>query len=308
MTSSPTLPNLFIVGAAKAGTTSLHVLLSRHPATFMSEPKEPRFFAYEGERPEAFGGPGASSLVSSIVKTRDEYEQLFAGVTDERVVGESSPAYLYSQVAAGRIHEAVPDARIVVLLRDPADRAYSHWVDNVGSGWEPVHDFARVLDLAEERRRENWWRKWDYVGHGFYAAQLKRYLDRFPADQIKVLLFEDMLGEHPAGVEDLCEFLDLDPALLERQELPRANTGGVPRSRTLTAVLSRRNPIRSSLRLVLPSGIRAPARRALVRRNTTKPPLDPDTRARLQELYRGDVRELEALIDRDLSHWLRPSN
>jgi hypothetical protein len=117
-----------------------------------------------------------------------------------------------------------------------------------------------------------------------------------------------MLGEHPAGVDELCKFLDLDPALLERQELPRANTGGLPRSRTLTAVLSRRNPIRSSLRVVLPSGIRARARRTLVQRNTTKPALDPGTRARLQELYRGDVCELESLIDRDLSHWLRPSN
>src|SRR5262249_19186614 len=160
---------------------------------FMSELKEPRYFAYEGECPEAYGGPGADSLITSIVKTRDEYERLFAGVTDQPVVGESSPAYLYSPVAAGRIQETIPYAKIVVVLRDPAARAYSHWVDNVGSGWEPVHDFAAALDLAEERRRENWWRKWDYLGHGFYAEQLKRYLERFPCEQIKVLLFEDLL-------------------------------------------------------------------------------------------------------------------
>jgi hypothetical protein len=302
-----TLPNLFIIGAAKAGTTSLHVLLSRHPAAFMSEPKEPRFFAYEGESPEAYGGPGASGLISSIIKTRADYEQLFAGVTDQRVIGESSPAYLYSHVAAARIHEAVPRAKIVVVLRDPADRAYSHWVDNVGSGWEPVHDFASVLDLADDRRRQNWWRKWDYIGHGFYAAQLKRYLDKFPASQIKVLLFEDMLGEQPRGVNDLCEFLDLDPALFEQQELPRANIGGLPRSRALTALLSRRNPVGSSLRRVLPSGVRARARSALVRRNTSRPALDPATRARLQEIYRDDIHDLEGLLDRDLSAWLRTS-
>src|SRR6185312_3684389 len=176
MTHTSRLPNLLIVGAAKAGTTSLHALINRHPAAFMSELKEPRFFAYEGERPEAFGGPDAHILISSIVKTRSEYERLFAGVTDERVVGESSPAYLYSPVAATRIRETIPDAKIIVVLRDPAERAYSHWVDNVGSGWEPVHDFARALDLYDERCRQNWWRKWDYIGHGYYAEQLERYL------------------------------------------------------------------------------------------------------------------------------------
>jgi hypothetical protein len=306
MTSSGRLPNLLIVGAAKAGTTSLHALLSRHPAAFMSEPKEPRFFAYEGERPEAFGGPGASDLISSIVRTRAEYEQLFAGVIDERVIGESSPAYLYSPVAADRIHATIPDAKIIVVLRDPAERAYSHWVDNVGTGWEPVHDFARALDLAEERRRQNWWRKWDYVGHGFYAAQLKRYIDRFPTAQIKVLLFEEILGRKAHGIDDIYAFLGLERGLIEQQELPRANAGGLPRSRALTAVLSQRNPLRSSLRRVLPPGARARVRQALVRRNTEKPPLDPTTRARLQDIYRADIHELEALIDRDLSHWLLP--
>jgi hypothetical protein len=305
MTSSRTLPNLLIVGAAKAGTTSLHTLLGRHPAAFMSEPKEPRFFAYEGESPEAFGGPGASVLISTIVKTRADYEQLFADVSDERVVGESSPAYLYSPVAAARIHETIPNAKIIVLLRDPAERAYSHWVDNVGSGWEPVHDFTRVLDLAEERRRENWWRKWDYIGHGFYAEQLRRYLERFPSDQVKVLMFEELLRGDGSSLGDLFDFLELDRSSLEEQQLPRANAGGLPRSRALTAVMSQGNPLRSSLRHLLPAGVRSRFRQALVRRNTTKPPLDPAARARLQEIYRADICQLEGLLNRDLSAWLQ---
>ena len=215
-------------------------------------------------------------------------------------MGESSPAYLYSPVAAARIHETIPDAKIVVVLRDPADRAYSHWVDNVANRWEPVHDFAKVLDLAEERRRQNWWRKWDYVGHGFYAAQLKRYLDRFPAHQVKVLLFDDMLGEHPRGIDDLCEFLDLDPAPFGRQELPRAKSV-VCHDPHPHGVLSGHNPVRSSLRRVLPSTIRARVRNALVRRNTVRRPLERATRAKLHEIYRDDIHKLEGLLDRDLS-------
>src|SRR5437879_4218078 len=116
MTSGARLPNLLIVGAAKAGTTSLHALLGRHPAAFMSEPKEPRFFSYEGENAEAFGGPGAGVLINGIVKTQTEYKRLFAGVTAEHVVGESSPAYLYSPLAAARIRQMIPDAKIVVVL------------------------------------------------------------------------------------------------------------------------------------------------------------------------------------------------
>jgi hypothetical protein len=308
MTSSCRLPNLLIVGAAKAGTTSLHALISRHPAAFMSEPKEPRFFAYEGERPEEFGGPGAGDLINSVIKTRAEYERLFAGVTDERVVGESSPAYLYSPVAAARIRETIPDAKMVVLLRDPAERAYSHWVDNVGSGWEPVQDFARVLDLAEERRQQNWWRKWDYIGHGFYAEQLRRYIERFRKDQLKVLMFDDIRGPNARGLDDLFTFLELDPSLLAQQQLPRANAGGLPRSHALTALMSQRNPVRSALRHVLPAGMRRRLRQGLVERNTAKPPLDPHARARLQEIYRADITELEGLLDRDLSAWLRTSS
>jgi hypothetical protein len=274
----------------------------------MSEIKEPRFFAYEGERPETFGGPGAAILIDSVVKTQTEYERLFDAANGKRIVGESSPAYLYSPVAAARINDALPNAKIVAVLRDPCERAYSHWVDNVTNGWEPVRDFGRALDLAEQRDQENWWRKWDYIGHGFYAEQLKRYLDRFPADQVKVLMFEDLLGEESDSLGELFEFLGLDPSLLEQRQLPKANAGGLPRSRALARLMSGQSFIRSSMRRVVPAALRARARRELVRRNTSKPPLDAATRVRLQDIYRDDIGQLEAILDRDLSPWLSARN
>jgi hypothetical protein len=305
MASAGTLPNLLIIGAAKAGTTSLHGYLQRHPQAYMSALKEPRYFAYDGEVAESFAGPDASGLIEAIVKTQADYERLFDEAEDARVVGESSPAYLYSPTAPARIHKTVPSAKLVVALRDPAERAYSHWVDNVGAGWEPVLDFEQALDLADQRQRENWWRKWDYIGHGYYAEQLSRYLQLFPREQIKVLLFEDLKGDPDAVIRELLLFLELDPTL-EHPGIRRENAGGVPRSRTLAAVASNPNALRTTARRLLPRSLRARVRREIAARNVHKPAMAPSARMRLVETYRRDIDLLADLIGRDLSSWLRP--
>lgn len=300
-----TLPNFLVVGAAKAGTTSLYAHLGQHPDVFMTALKEPRFFAYEGEEPQSFAGPGSERLITSIVRTRGEYEALFVQAQGESAIGESSPAYLYSPVAARRIQEVIPHAKIVAVLRDPAERAHSHWVDNVGSGWEPVRDFTAALDLAEERRRANWWRKWDYIGHGFYGEQLRRYFRVFPREQIRVFLFEDLVNGWESRRAELLEFLEVDP-LLGPRALGRENRGAVPRFELVDRLLSRSNPVRTVLRHGMPPRMREAIRRQVSKTNTQTPALAPQLRLRLQAMYREDVLGLEELIDRDLSAWLAP--
>jgi hypothetical protein len=292
------LPNFFIVGAAKSGTTALYRYLRQHPDVYLPDVKEPRFFSYDPSDRTQYAGPRAHELIDSVVKDQAAYEALYAAVNGESAIGDVSPAYLPSPIAAGRIRAAVPDARVVAVLRDPVERAYSHFLDNVGSGWETETDFERVLDLREERRRERWWRKWDYVGNGFYGAQLERYCDAFEPDRIQVYLYDDLRADARGLVGDLLGFLGVDPSA-ELDVSGRHNVSAVPRSRGVQRLLSAPAPVRSALKPLVPTHVRSRLRRG----NLHRPEMSDVARARLREIYREDVERLEALIGRDLSAW-----
>jgi hypothetical protein len=292
------LPNFFIVGAAKSGTTALYRYLRQHPDVYLPEVKEPRFFAHDPDDDTEYAGPRAHVLIDSVVKDLAQYEALYAGVNGERAIGDASPAYLPSPVAAERIRAAVPDARIVAVLRDPVERAYSHFLDNVGSGWEPETDFERVLDLREQRRAERWWRKWDYVDNGLYAAQLERYFEAFDRDRIRIYLHDELRADAHGLLTDLLTFLEVDPSV--QLEVSKGhNVSAVPRSKSVHRLLSAPAPVRRALKPLVPGR----ARRRIRRRNLHRPEMPAPARARLRDLYREDVRRLEALIGRDLSAW-----
>src|SRR5262249_36967074 len=144
-----------VLGVAKAGTTSLHSYLSQHPQIYMSRMKEPHFFAY-GEAPlPAFIGPGVDRLKDRIVATWDAYQTLFAEMNGERACGEVSTTNIM-QRACERIKHYLPKARLIVILRQPAERAYSQFLHMRRYGWEPMADFAAALAAEEMRRQQNW--------------------------------------------------------------------------------------------------------------------------------------------------------
>jgi Sulfotransferase family len=292
------LPNFFIVGAAKSGTTALYRYLSQHRDVYLPDVKEPRFFSYDPDDRTRYAGPRAHELIDSVVKDQEAYEALYAAVDGESAIGDVSPAYLPSPIAAGRIRAAVPEARIVAVLRDPVERAYSHFLDNVGSGWEQETDFERVLDLRDERRRERWWRKWDYVDNGFYAAQLERYFEVFERERIRIYLYEELRADTQGVVTDLLRFLDVDPSV-EIDVSKRFNVSGVHRSRGVQRLLSAPAPVRRAVKPLVPAGVRSRIRRG----NLHRPEMPAVARVRLREIYREDVERLEALIGRDLSAW-----
>ena len=207
-------PNFFILGAARCGTTSLYRSLERHPDVFMSSPKEPVFFEAEWER-------GADYY----------WEKYFRGWNGEPVVGEARPANLFLPFVPERIRQLAPEAKLLVVLRDPVDRAYSNWRLRRLDGFEPA-TFAEAIrdNLASlEGGRtfagaagEQLWRDRAgrlrgpdgmrvYVDLGYYAEQLARYLELFPRRQIKVLWFEDLRSNAADVVREAWRFLDLDP-------------------------------------------------------------------------------------------------
>lgn len=297
-----TLPNFLIIGVAKTGTTSLYKYLEQHPQVYMSDFKEPGFFAFEGETLD-FQGPGAKNRINKWSVTDIEaYEQMFAGATDEKAIGEATPLYLYYPKACDRIKHYIPHAKLIAMLRDPVERAFSNYVWAVQQGAEPL-DFAAAIAAEPERLKNNWGPRWHYKDPGFYYAQVKRYFDRFEREQIKIYLHEDFIANPLEIVRDMFQFLEIDPNFVP--DLSRKfNRSGIPRNQAWQKFLSKPNAIKSVLKPFLPLQFRQKLQKDLKEKNLFKPTLSPDMRQQLKECYREDILKLQELIERDLSNWL----
>lgn len=290
-----TLPNFIVIGVAKAGTTSLYRYLDQHPQVYMYPEKGTNYFGYEDARswPETDGAE-PPLLRHFRVRTFDEYAVSFAGANDERAVGEVSPQYFRCPSAARRIRESLPDAKLVVSLRNPADRAFSGFLmrtrrgEVVGSAYD---------DLTPEA---------SHVREGLYYQRLKRYFDAFPRDQIKVYLFDDLKRDPTGVVVDLMEYIGVDTAFVPDTAV-RYNPASVPRSRTLNRLYFHPTLVRTA-KAMLPESGQSLAKRLRARNLHAPPTFPPDLRSDLLAFYRDDILALEQLIDRDLSVWLNGSS
>jgi hypothetical protein len=290
-----TMPNFFIVGAQKAGTTSLYQYLNQHPQVYMSPRKEPHFF--EGMHSE-FRRPGRRSVP---VRNLAEYQALFAGASGERAIGETSASYLFSPRAPGIIKSSIPDAKIIAILRNPADRAYSNFVYCVQVGREPLGSFAEGLQAEEARTRDKWGPLWYYKQKGFYYAQVKRYFDTFGRDQVGVWLYEDLRNDTFGVLGEVFQFLGIDECFVPDAS-SEYNPSGIPRVGRLYAgvrTLTARNP--ALVERVLPARLRGYVKRRIF---VKPPPFPPEVRRQLTDSYREDILRLQELIGRDLLVWL----
>jgi hypothetical protein len=307
MPPSSQLPNFLILGAAKAGTTSLHSYLKTHPGIYLSPIKEPLYFAFPETRP-VFTGPNSKrrNQDPTIIWKIEDYRRLFAGRTSEPAAGEVSPQYLYRECSPGAIRKLIPEAKLIAILRDPADRAYSHFCHSRRDGREPLSDFAEALAAEDKRIAAGWWFNFHYRNRGYYAKQLKRYLELFPREQILVLLYDDMVSDCQGLLRRICAFLGVDENhgfdTTERHNV----TIGIPRSLFLDRFLNSTGPAKRLIRRIVPADVRLSTFHRLNALNLApQPAFDPSVRRQLVSAFKPDILELEQLIDRDLSAWLR---
>ncbi len=297
------LPNFLVLGVAKAGTTSLHAYLAQHPQIYMSPRKEPHFFAY-GEAPlPDFTGPDSQNARQRAIPTFAAYQALFAGWTNELAIGEASTTNFMAR-ACERIHTYLPDARLILILRQPADRAYSQFLHTRRMGLEPLTDFAQALADEEARTQNPWLPAFTYTRAGFYAPILQQYLDCFPREQLRIYLYEEWQAQTLPVLQDIFGFIGVEPGFVPDTAI-RLNTAAVPRNRWLVRFLRGTHPLKQWLKPLLPAHWRQRTVRTLSTYNLTKPPpFDPHLRTQLNQLYRHDIQQTAALIGRDLSHWL----
>ena len=287
----PVLPTFIIIGAPRAGTTTLYEHLKRHPEVGMSVVKETNFFAYEPGMTAPKEVPGWFP-----VRTLEEYAAQFAHAGGRKAVGEASPIYLSTPGAAARIHALLPRVRLVAVLRNPVDRAYSGyvtWLRETNRRLDPRSDLVPGADWA---RPDSHW-----VKTGHYARLLGEFLKVFDPEQIKIFLYEDLVASPGTVLADLHAFIGVAPRPVD--DLPRHNRGGQPRIPLVNAVL-RNHRLRKGLGPLTPPWMERVGRRIVAANREAPPPLPDAVRARLREHYRDSVRDLEAMLGRGLGGWL----
>jgi hypothetical protein len=269
------LPNFLIIGAMRSGTSSLAYYLRDHPQVFMARNKELHFFT------------------DRFDNGLDWYRYQFGGGDGHAVVGEATPTYMYDPVAVERMAAVLPVAKLVAVLRNPVDRAYSHYWHQVEKGRETA-SFAEAVAAEPDRiaGREGWERRaWAYVDKGRYRRQLDCVCSFYPRDAIHVILFEDLRDRPDATFASVCEFLGVDtayaPPTLGRVVNPhiRVRSERVRRA-------TRRLPKRLQ---DLVGRINAPP--------TEYPPMEPGMRATLTRTFEPENDALAGWLGRDLSAW-----
>lgn len=299
-------PTFLVIGAMRAGTTSLYQILRSHPSVFMASVKETNFFAFsEGKTDLPLDPQAEATLLANSITSVDKYVALFEGSGSAKVTGEVSPSYLFSPGAAARIMDCLPEAKIVALLRDPVERAYSAYLRRSGVSTDP----GSFMTAAETEHRK--FLSGERLPHyplivgSMYAGHLDRFLSAIPASQLWVRIFEDFWSHPDAAFAELQSFLDIQPF---RHGIPRLNRSGVPRYRRIDKVL------RSGARVKGLIKTRLPARtvRSLVNLkqriedwSLSRPETLPaGMRTHLIERYfEEDIQKTERMLGRDLTRW-----
>jgi hypothetical protein len=298
-------PQFLVIGAARSGTTALYQHLAEHPRLFLTEPKEPHYFALAGTTP-AFTGPGDRQTINRLAVTdRDAYAALYRPARSDQVRGEASVSTMYYPEAVRRVREEVPDARLICMLRDPADRAFSAYGFMRTRAFEPCASFEEALADEPRRIEAGWHHIWHYTAMSRYGEQLRHVLDVFPREQVLVLRHEDMVADVDAVLARVHGFLGV-PVLPHTVE-PDPHRSGEPRSRFLSRVVSTHHPLKKVVSPLLPVALRRRLRRAVVRRNVVRSSYGEETRRALVDTFRADVELLEQLTGLDLAAWRDPA-
>ena len=293
------VPNFFVIGAMKSATTSLYTYLYQHPEIFMTDIKEPMFFNNYQQQNDY-------KLMGTISKKNTDFSKylnLFSKVDKEIAVGEASPSYIYNPKAASLIKSKFPNSKIIAILRHPTDRAYSNFLHVRRAGRETELDFSKALDVEHDRIKDNWSPLYHYVNQGYYSVQLERYFKEFPKDNIRIYLFEDLINNPNQTLRDIFDFLSVKTDL-KIDVNKKSNVSGDPNGLFGWIVKKMRfyNLMPNiTISKYLPSFIISFITKVIYKKPQK---LDNHLRNEITKTYYLDeIKKLEKIIGRDLSHW-----
>jgi len=301
------LPTFLVIGAMRAGTTTLYYELAQHPDVHMAPVKEPNYFAMDNGTPDLpLTAEAIGTMISASVTDLEGYRQLFRGSAAAKAIGDVSPSYLYSPSAAARISAALPEVQIVALLRDPVDRAYSAYIRRAGA----VSDPQAFLEAVESEHRAVEQGQplplYPLVLGGLYAHHLTRYTKAFAPSRMWIRLYEEFWSAPVQSFAHLHQFIGVSPRTPASEV--RLNRSGVPRFPALDRLIRSGSGVKGFAKRNLPPRVV----RGLVNAKqkaedwSMQPPevLPAEIRERLVDQYfESDIHKLESLLGRSLDAW-----
>lgn len=309
-------PNFFIVGAAKSGTTSLYKYLSSHPEVYFSPIKEPNYFStdidphafnktYRKYTPVIYNDPPPEyhrlpNYQVGFVRNKNYYNALFAGATTEKVLGEASTSYLYSEEAAKNIYAYNPEARIMIMLRNPIERAFSHYLMALKYGFTKL-TFRNALESDQKKKNKGWGISELFIELGMYYNQLLRYYQVFPHSQIKVLLFDDFVSNTQTILRECENFLHIRACQCSIDK-PKYNPAQIPKYKTLNNFVTHTG-IKKVFNAIFPDKFSQFLKSKVY--IDDKPSLSVADKKYLLTVYRAEIEKTSELIGKDLSGWLK---
>jgi len=297
------LPDFMIVGAAKCGTTSLIKYLEENPQVFVSEKKEPKYFTYEFLNNYGYKGEGDQITKKVSVSSFESYKKLFKKAKTDQIVGEGSVDTLfYYDKTISKIKNEIGDPKIIIMLRNPVDRAisaYSHLIRDE----RETKSFEEGLALERERLNNGYEYIWGYKEAGLYADAVAAFFKNFT--HVKVIFFEDFINNTIKEVHDTLEFLGISEK--HTFNTSKHNISGKPKNKILNRFLNKPSILKNIVKKLFTSDIGLKIKNALQKRNLEKITVSKKTKNELCKYFIKDVVALEKFLQKDLTNW-KPKN
>lgn len=290
--------NFMLIGATKSGTSSIYEYLKQHPSVFLPTTKEPKYFQWENES-HRYSTQLDSNIFKNSVTTFDEYQKLFLGSDSFKAVGEASVSYLYNRNTAERIHKRYSNTKLIAVLRRPDQRAFSHFVHTKWLGHEPL-SFSEAIKSEEQRINNNWGPSWHYIQQGFYSEQIQRYYNYFGREQVKIVLYDDLIKDPIKLMAELFEHIEVDNFLPDMGK--KHNVKSFAKFPMIEKMIVNDSIIKSLVKRILPQSLKG----SIKKMNHEKLVFPEEMHEQLIDIFSGEITKLEKLIDRDLSSWRKP--
>tara|TARA_B100001146_G_scaffold54167_1_gene47500 strand:- start:3922 stop:4791 length:870 start_codon:yes stop_codon:yes gene_type:complete len=281
-------PNFFIVGAPKSGTTNMSYYLMQHPQVFMPENLEPYYFA-RLDIPQNYK--------REIISDEKKYLNLFKNAKNCKVVGESSPVYLYCPHSALEIKNRFPNSKLIISLRNPIEIAYSEYFSLKFMGFDQNRSFDELLDSSEEQLTRNEFHIDSLLEAGFYSKHIKRFQKIFSKNQIKIIIFEEYVKNTVPTINSILSFLGIKESITF--DVTPKGAYKVPRN-FASQKLMNNSTFRKAAKFVIPTVTRQKIGERFLVKESSRPPLKQNQRKRLTQIYQDDVENLSELLGRNL--------
>ena len=290
-------PNFIVIGAPKSGTTSLFYYLKQHPEIYLPTRKELHYFSYEDLK-KSINGIGDANVLSGLISDIKEYKSHYNKVNSEKAIGEISPSYLYYSDSAKKIYDTLGKIKIIIILRNPFEKAYSQYMHLVRDKRETL-SFWDALQIEKQRMKEGWSDIWRYAESSLYTDRIKTFINVFGKSNVKIILFEDFISETNSVMKDIFKFLNVEnDIILNTNKI--YNKSGKSKSKLIARFFSAPNLLKTVIKKMIPEKIRIPIRLFILDRNTgNKEEIDKKSKISLKEYFLKDIKNLEILINKN---------